>query len=131
MKSFTRESSLTLRTILTSELKTEVPVELAEVITYRAEDTEQPNTLKFKDFSARLVAHGTMEQGLRLIMDELLKAISDRLEPWELVDYLQIPMDEILDAHIDRIKDNIEEIKEFIDYNDDTEEDTEDRVPWN
>lgn len=71
-----------------------------------------------------------MEQGLRLIMDELLKAISDRLEPWELVDYLQIPMDEILDAHIDRIKDNIEEIKEFIDYNDD-EEDTEDSVPWN
>ncbi len=56
-------------------------------------------------------------------MEELLKTIADRLEPWELVEFLQIPMEEIIEAHLETIEDKIEDIKEIIEYNDEQEED--------
>lgn len=55
-------------------------------------------------------------------MDELHKAIIDRLEPWELVDFLQIPMEEILEAFEDLIEDKIKDLQEFVGLTIDDEE---------
>lgn len=55
-------------------------------------------------------------------MDELHKAIIDRLEPWELVDFLQIPMEEILEAFEDLIEDKITDLQEFVGLTIDDEE---------
>ena len=55
-------------------------------------------------------------------MDELHKAIIDRLEPWELVDFLQIPMEEILEAFEDLIEDKIKDVQEFVGFSIDDEE---------
>lgn len=48
--------------------------------------------------------------------DFILDAIRDRLEGWELVEFLQIPIDEVLDAAIDNDwidEDNIEDLLDF------------------
>lgn len=45
-----------------------------------------------------------------------MDAIRDRLEGWELVEFLQIPIDEVLDAAIDNDwidEDNIEDLLDF------------------
>lgn len=55
-------------------------------------------------------------------MEELHKAIIDRLEPWELVDFLQIPMEEILEAFEDLIEDKIKDLQEFVGLSIDDEE---------
>lgn len=55
-------------------------------------------------------------------MDELHKAIIDRLEPWELVEFLQIPMEEILEAFEDLIEDKITDLQEFVGLTIDDEE---------
>jgi hypothetical protein len=55
-------------------------------------------------------------------MEELHKAILDRLEPWELVEFLQIPMEEILDAFEDLIEDKITDLQEFVGFTIDDEE---------
>lgn len=55
-------------------------------------------------------------------MDELHKAIIDRLEPWELVDFLQIPMEEILEAFEDLIEDKIKDLQDFVGLTIDDEE---------
>ena len=55
-------------------------------------------------------------------MDELHKAIIDRFEPWELVDFLQIPMEEILEAFEDLIEDKIKDLQEFVGLTIDDEE---------
>jgi hypothetical protein len=55
-------------------------------------------------------------------MEELHKAILDRLEPWELVEFLQIPMEEILDAFEDLIEDKITDLQEFVGLTIDDEE---------
>lgn len=55
-------------------------------------------------------------------MDELHKAIIDRLEPWELVEFLQIPMEEILEAFEDLIEDKIKDLQEFVGLTIDDEE---------
>lgn len=55
-------------------------------------------------------------------MEELHKAILDRLEPWELVEFLQIPMTEIIDAFEELIEDKITDLQEFVGLTIDTEE---------
>lgn len=47
--------------------------------------------------------------------DELKEALACRLEASELVDFLQITTEEIIELLEDRILDNIEEIKELAD----------------
>ena len=47
-------------------------------------------------------------------MEELHKAILDRLEPWELVEFLLIPMEEILDAFEELIEDKITDLQDFV-----------------
>lgn len=63
-------------------------------------------------------------------MDELHKAIIDRLEPWELVDFLQIPMEEILEAFEDLIEDKIKDLQEFVGLTIDDEEVDNDYNEW-
>jgi len=59
-------------------------------------------------------------------MEELHKAILDRLEPWELVEYLQIPMVEIIDAFEELIEDKMIDLQEFVGLTlDDEEMDTD------
>ena len=55
-------------------------------------------------------------------MDELHKAIIDRLEPWELVEFLQIPMEEILEAFEEIIEEKITDLQEFVGLTIDDEE---------
>jgi len=63
-------------------------------------------------------------------MDELHKAIIDRLEPWELVEFLQIPMEEILEAFEDLIEDKIKDLQEFVGLTIDDEEVDNDYNEW-
>jgi hypothetical protein len=55
-------------------------------------------------------------------MEELHKAILDRLEPWELVDFLQIPMVEIIDAFEELIEDKMLDLQDFVGLTIDDEE---------
>lgn len=49
-------------------------------------------------------------------------AISDRLNGWELVEFLDIPIEDIVELFEEEILDNIEEIKELIGFTIETEE---------
>tara|TARA_B100000745_G_C19915303_1_gene307321 strand:+ start:281 stop:589 length:309 start_codon:yes stop_codon:yes gene_type:complete len=54
-----------------------------------------------------------LERKLIKVDDELKKAICDRLEGWELVDFLQVPIEEILDLLEERVEENIEDVLDF------------------
>ena len=61
-------------------------------------------------------------------MEELDKntknAIIDRLEGWELVDFLQIPIEAVIEAFESQILENLEDVKDFVGLrNKDEEED--------
>lgn len=51
-------------------------------------------------------------------MEELSKetrdAIIDRLEGWELVDFLQIPIEAVIEVFENYILENIEDVEDFI-----------------
>ncbi len=58
-----------------------------------------------------------------MIERDVREALVDRLEGWELVEFLQLSTEEIIDLIEDRILDKLEEVKEFagitnIEYND-------------
>ena len=55
-------------------------------------------------------------------MEELHKAILDRLEPWELVEFLQIPMTEIIDAFEELIEEKVTDLQDFVGLTIDDEE---------
>lgn len=46
--------------------------------------------------------------------EDIKKAIIDRLEGWELIDFLQISIDEVVDIFEEDIIDNIEDVLELI-----------------
>lgn len=46
-------------------------------------------------------------------MNEFEKILADRLEGWEIVDFLQISSEEIIAAFEDRIYDNREDLEDF------------------
>lgn len=48
-----------------------------------------------------------------MINKELKKILADRLEGWELVDFLQIDIDTVIDAFEDEIEENLEDVLEF------------------
>lgn len=50
-----------------------------------------------------------------VVTDELKKAIADRLEGWELVDFLQISAEDVIEAFEDRVIENLEDVKDFAD----------------
>ena len=50
-----------------------------------------------------------------IVTDELKKAIADRLEGWELVDFLQISAEDVIEAFEDRVIENLEDVKDFAD----------------
>jgi hypothetical protein len=47
-------------------------------------------------------------------MSEFEKMVADRFEGWELVEYLQIPVDEVIAAFEDRIDDARTDLEEFL-----------------
>lgn len=57
--------------------------------------------------------------------EELKQAIIDRLEGWELVDFLQIPIDRIVDAFEEEIEENIEDVEDFVGLRELPEDDDE------
>lgn len=57
---------------------------------------------------------------------ETKKAIADRLTGWEIVDFLQISADEIIEVFEQEIEDNLIDVLDFADlreYNTDNDED--------
>lgn len=50
-----------------------------------------------------------------MVLDkETQELISDRFEPWELVDFLQLKMDDILFMFREEVEENLDDILEFI-----------------
>ena len=49
-------------------------------------------------------------------MDEefLLKAVTDKMEGWELVEFLNISIEDVVEAFRDRIIDNIDDVEDFL-----------------
>ena len=48
-------------------------------------------------------------------MDDLLKtSIIDRLEGWELVEYLNIPVEDVVEAFQEKIEENLDDIEELL-----------------
>ena len=61
------------------------------------------------------------------VLDNILKsAICDRLEGWELIEFLNIPIEDIVELFEEDILDNITDVKDFIDYGIETETDEKD-----
>ena len=48
-----------------------------------------------------------------MLNKELKNILADRLEGWELVDFLQIDIDTVIDAFEDEIEENLEDVLEF------------------
>lgn len=46
--------------------------------------------------------------------EELKKIIADRLTAWELVEFLQIDVEDVIERYEDEIIENLEEVKEFV-----------------
>lgn len=46
---------------------------------------------------------------------EVREAIIDRLQGWELIDFLQISIEDVIEAFEDVIVENIEDVKDFAD----------------
>lgn len=54
--------------------------------------------------------------------DELRKIICDYFDPFELVEFLQIPIEDVVDAFEDEIIENIDDVLEMIGIRKDLEE---------
>jgi len=48
-----------------------------------------------------------------MLNKELKNILADRLEGWELVDFLQIDIDTVIDAFEDEIEENLDDVLEF------------------
>lgn len=57
-------------------------------------------------------------------LDEALRnAICDRMEGWELIEFLNISIEDVVAAFEEAILDNIEDVQEEINYKDETNND--------
>lgn len=73
------------------------------------------------DFSVKLAARGLTGSGRKSVnemwgesLNNTVKdALADRLEAWELVDFLDIPIEDVLSAFEDKIVENLEEVLDF------------------
>ena len=48
-----------------------------------------------------------------MLNKEIKEILADRLEGWELVDFLQIDIDTVIDAFEDEIEENLDDVLEF------------------
>lgn len=55
--------------------------------------------------------------------DSLKNALCDRLEGWELVEFLNIAIEDIVELLEEEILANIDDVEDFIDYKEETTED--------
>lgn len=46
--------------------------------------------------------------------EELKKILMDRFEGWELVDFLQVTTEEVIEAFEDKIDDNLEDVLDWV-----------------
>jgi hypothetical protein len=51
-------------------------------------------------------------------MDERLKRVADFFEGWELIQLLDIPANDILEAFCDEIEDKLEALEEIMEFHD-------------
>lgn len=51
---------------------------------------------------------------MRMTKELLIEALKDRFEGWELVEYLQISVEEVVDIFEPEIVDNMDELEEFL-----------------
>lgn len=61
-----------------------------------------------------------------MITKELKSALIDRLEGWELVDFLSIDIEDVISSFEEQILENIEDVREFIGLKDENNEYQED-----
>ena len=54
---------------------------------------------------------------------EFLKQVEDFFEPWELVEYLQLSMDDVMDAFEDQVIEAEEDLCEYMNVKSNNEED--------
>jgi hypothetical protein len=47
-------------------------------------------------------------------MGDFVEALKDRFEGWELIEYLQIPIEEIIDAFFEEVVDAKVDLEEFM-----------------
>lgn len=85
-------------------------------------------------FNVNLVDRGKTARDLRfngvfgLVLDkEIKKALEDRLESWELIEFLGIHIETIIDVFEDEIIENLEDVLEFANLVDLDESDNETR----
>lgn len=52
-------------------------------------------------------------------LSELKRVIIDRLEGWELVEFLQIPIEDVVEAFEDEILEAFEDVEDFVDLRED------------
>lgn len=57
-----------------------------------------------------------------MLMNDIKEKLKDRLEAWELVEILKIPIEDILHEFEEEIDENIEELKEILGIEDDEDE---------
>jgi inosine/xanthosine triphosphate pyrophosphatase family protein len=57
-----------------------------------------------------------------MLTSEFKKILEDRFEAWELVDLLQVSTEEVVEAFEEVILEKLDEVKDFIDYEDEEDE---------
>lgn len=63
-----------------------------------------------------------------MLTKEQKAILADRLEAWELVEFLQIPVEDVIDIFEDNIIEHFEDVSEYIDLRE--RPDTDDDHPW-
>ena len=77
------------------------------------EATVVPRVLRSSVSSVKAVVRGVTAS--EPSMDDLLKtSIIDRLEGWELVEYLNIPVEDVVEAFQEKIEENLDDIEELL-----------------
>jgi hypothetical protein len=89
--------------------------------TPNGEDITTPNTIKHKECNAMIAVIGHKELELRLrLMEQIdefvIEAIVDRLDAWELIDFIQAPIEDVLRAAISNEWINEENIEDLLDF---------------
>jgi len=86
---------------------TKALVEFVDQIIFNQEVIVVPNTLRHKDFNAKIVVVGKQVRGLKLVDEDvveiLLSFLDERFTPEELTELLNITNDEIFDRFRDKI----------------------------
>lgn len=120
-KSFTEKFDHTLETIPTSERLSRRRVGPVDRAMFKAVATVGRNRSASNASSAKPVARGPTGSGRKSVNamwgeslnNNIKDALADRLEAWELVDFLDITIEDVLAAFEDKIVENLDEVLDF------------------